>query len=390
MHVANVDNRAVLRNTATYNIGGGDVEVLSTGTGRYTTVADASGKRARHGITVGGMLIPLTPAFQMTKSSAGVGAGIAVEVINIDAIAEIEDGIHFGGAGLGSLKTEADYKANFYIQAAAGSTGGASIAPVMALTVSSVNTKAIVGKLDGAVTEMPGAVVVTANTEAVRKLISDAKAVGSRAGVGAAVGLSILDDSAVAELNRSVKASSVEVAAESISRVSQNVYASSQGASPSTQVPVTTTPSGTDITDFDNLVSDTPGSGDTTKTPSRDPNSKAEQINKQNAAALSNTAGHLSSLSGKNGTMNAERASGLAGQCPSMMTTEGSVQIAATIAVNVHSNKALASIADGVTIEATGDVRVASLEDTDAVIYADSTACNSTIGVGAAAAVNYV
>ena len=176
VHVANVDNRAVLRNTATYNIGGGDVEVLSTGTGRYTTVADASGKRARHGITVGGMLIPLTPAFQMTKSSAGVGAGIAVEVINIDAIAEIEDGIHFGGAGLGSLKTEADYKANFYIQAAAGSTGGASIAPVMALTVSSVNTKAIVGKLDGAVTEMPGAVVVTANSPPTQRQLAAGRA----------------------------------------------------------------------------------------------------------------------------------------------------------------------------------------------------------------------
>ena len=102
----------------------------------------------------------------------------------------------------------------------------------MALSLSSVNTRAVVGKLDDTVTELSGDVSVTANTQAVRKLISDAKAVGSRAGAGAAVGLTILDDSAVAELNRSVKAQSVDVAAQSISRVSQNVYASAQGANP--------------------------------------------------------------------------------------------------------------------------------------------------------------
>ncbi|MGN0184806.1 MAG: beta strand repeat-containing protein, partial [Aristaeellaceae bacterium] len=309
--------------------------------------------------------------------------------INIDAIAQIEDGISFGEAGLGSLKAEADYKANFYIQAAAGSTGGTSVAPVMALTVSSVNTKALVGNLEGTVTEMSGDVVVTANTEAVRKLISDAKAVGSRAGVGAAVGLSILDDSAVAELNRSVKAQGVQVAAQSISRVSQDVYASAQGASP-TSVISTAAPTDITIQQFIKLLS---GKGDpeyATPSESMNQNSSAENINNKNSAALSNTAGHLNSLSGKKSSMTSESVASLANKRPSMQTTEGSVQVAAAIAANVHSNKTLASIADGVRIEATGDVRVTSLEDTDAVIYADATACNSTIGVGAAAAVNYV
>ncbi|MGN0184805.1 MAG: hypothetical protein ACI4AL_06775, partial [Aristaeellaceae bacterium] len=98
VHVANVYNSAVLSNAASYDISGGDVEVISTGSGRYTTVADASGKRARQSIHVGGIRIPVVPAFQMTANSAGVGAGIAVEVINIDAIAQIEDGISFGEA----------------------------------------------------------------------------------------------------------------------------------------------------------------------------------------------------------------------------------------------------------------------------------------------------
>ena len=390
VHVANVYNSAVLSNGASYDINGGDVEVISTGSGRYTTVADASGKRTRKSIQVGPITVPLVPSFQMSPKSAGVGAGIAVEVINIDAIARIEDGVTFGQTPIGSLKTEADYKANFYIQAAAGSTGGISVTPVMALTVSSVNTKAVVGKLDGAVTELTGDVVVTANTEAVRKLISDAKAVGSRAGVGAAVGLSILDDSALAELDRSVRGQSVEVAAQSISRVSQNIYASAAGANPLSQVPVTNTPSGVTSDQFDDLVSGKDEPRDATGTPSMNRDSEAERINKNNAAALSNTAGHVNSMSGKNGSMTSGSVSGLASKMPSMITTEGSVQVAASIATNVHSNKALASIADGLSIEATGDVRVTSLEDTDAVIYADSTACNSTVGVGAAAAVNYV
>ena len=301
VHVANVYNSAVLSNQASYELDGGDVEVISTGSGRYATVADASGKRARRSITIGGVSVPLVPAFQMRPSSAGVGAGIAVEVMNIDAVAEIEDGISFGGTVLGSLKTEADYKANFYIQAAAGSTGGVSVAPVMALTVSSVNTKALVGELNNAVTEMSGELSVTANTEAVRKLISDAKAVGSRAGVGAAVGLSILDDSAVAELKRSVKARSVQVAAESISRISQNVYASAAGASAS---PVTNTESvsGKDITDFDNLVSGKDEAGEATPSQSMNKDSAAEKINKDNAAALGKTADRVNSMSGKNGS----------------------------------------------------------------------------------------
>ena len=389
VHVANVYNSAVLSNAASYDIDGGDVEVISTGSGRYTTVADASGKRARQGIRVGGLTVPVAPAFQMTANSAGIGAGIAVEVINIDALAQIEDGISFGEAGLGALKTEAEYKARFYIQAAAGSTGGVSVAPVMALSLSSVNTKAIVGKLDGTVTELSGDVVVTASTEAIRKLISDAKAVGLKAGVGAAVGLSILDDSAVAELNRSVKAQSVGVAAQSISRISQNVYASAQGANPSPVIS-TAAPSDIKIQDFTNLLGGTGDPAYATPSASMNQDSVAENINKNNAAALSNTAGHVNTLSGKKGSMTSDRVSALASKRPSMQTAEGSVQVAATIATNVHSNKARAVIADGLTIEATGDVRVTSLEDTDAVIFADSTACNSTVGVGAAAAVNYV
>ena len=259
----------------------------------------------------------------------------------------------------------------------------------MALTVSSVNTKALVGKLDNGVTEMSGELNITANTQAVRKLISDAKAVGSRAGVGAAVGLSILDDSAVAELDRSVKAQSVQVAAESISRISQNVYASAAGASAS---PVTNTESvsGKDITDFDNLVSGKDEAGEATPSQSMNKDSAAEKINKDNAAALGKTADRVNSMSGKNGSTSSQSVSAQASKLPSMQTLEGSVQVAASIAANVHTNKALASVADGVVIEAEGDVRVTSLEDTDAVIFADSTACNSTVGVGAAAAVNYV
>ena len=232
VHVANIYNNAQVKKNAEYQINGGDVEVIAKGQGTYVTVADASGKRSRLSINLGPVSIPVTPAFQMTNSSAGVGAGIAVEVINVDTLAQIEDDVSFGDNQLNSLNVEAAFDADFYIEAAAGSTGGTSVAPVMALSVSGVNTLANVGKMTGATVQMPGAVSVTANTSAVRKMIADAKAVGSRAGAGAAVGLSILDDSAVANLLTGVKAASVIVSADSISRISQTIYASAAGAAP--------------------------------------------------------------------------------------------------------------------------------------------------------------
>ncbi|MPN40543.1 hypothetical protein SDC9_188081 [bioreactor metagenome] len=77
-------------------------------------------------------------------------------------------------------------------------------------------------------------------------------------------------------------------------------------------------------------------------------------------------------------------------------TSEGSIQVAAGINVNVMQNNALASIGDGIMVKALpaldvgGAIRVTSINDTDAAIKANASASKAETGVGVAVAVNVV
>ena len=86
--------------------------------------------------------------------------------------------------------------------------------------------------------------------------------------------------------------------------------------------------------------------------------------------------------------MSPEKVTQMTENRPSAQTSEGSIQVAAALALNIHYNESRAVL--GGSAETQGDLTVRSTIDTDAVIYADASATKSTTGVGAAVAVNYV
>ena len=87
---------------------------------------------------------------------------------------------------------------------------------------------------------------------------------------------------------------------------------------------------------------------------------------------------------------NASSVSSAAAKRGSFSTMEGSIQVAAGIAVNIHSNISRAEIIDAADVEADGDITVLSRNDTDAQLKSNASTTNSYVGVGVAVATNLV
>lgn len=313
-----------------------------------------------------------------------------MDVLGIDNTAVIADGVSFGTQKLASITVEADYRATSYVEAAAGAAGGRSIAPVIALTVSGVNSAAELGKVASGTDIVDGDVSVTAVGSMTRELYADANTVGSGVGVGASFGVSVINDEASAHVDRSLEAANVIVDASSISRILEKVTASSKGATPQPS----TMDAGSSSTlkpssdDYDKLLSDkknTSGSDVSSLQKKGGPDAFADSA----MSALDTLTGRLSSLT-KGNRLSQTSATQLGANRPNAATAEGSIMVAASAAVNVHYNKSSASIGNGLSITSNGKLDVKSLIDTDAIIYADSSATNSTTGVGVGVAVNYV
>ena len=396
VHLATAINNALVGKGASYTIDGGQVGVDSTGTGRYVTVGDASGKRERRSITLGGIVIPFEPANQMTANSTGVGAGIAVGLVGVDVTARIEDGVTFGNLPLTSAWVNASYSGTEHIEAAAGAAGGTSIVPVLALGVGGVYTQAYFGAANEEI-DASGDVSVTANGQVERTMQVDASAVGAGVGVGGAFGIGIFNDSAAAALERSASARDVMVDSQSISRFDQKVIASSKGATPTTSPTGPKTPdelqqqqqqesqasTGTQDQIDETLAGQSGAGGSNVSALNQE--GQADQIadlNTQTASALAASIG--------TNNVNSAAISALAQDRPRAQTQEGSVQVAAALALNILKNDSSARVGDDTAIEADGDVAVTSLVDTDAVISANASATNSTTGVGVGVAINYV
>ena len=394
VHVAAIRSTARLNAAAEYCLGNGaDVTVLSKiFDSTLETVADASGKRVRKSLA--GM--PMEPALTYSSDSIGVGAGIAAGVTGVDVIAEIADGVTFrsldgnllADAALGNVTVSAYYQGGERVYAAAGASGGASATPVSATGVSGVYVLANVGES----TQRLGSaadVSISAQNKISRFLTADAAAAGAKVGMGAAVGVAVVNDSAEAYLKRKVKAAgNLVVAADSVSRMTETIKASVMGTPPSpsagTSSGSTTAPSASDSESDGLLSGDTEPSG---KTNSSDDES-LKQADKTADEKLKNGEELSKNVNTKN--TNADKVAASSAKRSSFSTLEGSIQVAAGIAVNIQSNLSHAEIFDGCDVEAGNDLTVLARNDTDAVVKSNASATNSYIGVGASVGVNVV
>ena len=422
VHLVSANNEAYVGGTVNINnTTGGDLTVDSAiQTSNIVTNAQAAGDGADG---------------ENTKpDSVGVGAGIAVGVTNLAIVSRIlKDAVIAGN--IKDLNVNSNHTGSESMTATAGAAGGTSVVPVLGLNISGVSVLA--EALSGAKFELVGNALINAANSITRTITADAAAVGSGVGVGGSFIIDILSDSAKAKLNRSAQTrGDLKVTANSVSRLNATAKAGAKGnvseneggdagsgdkpGTPGEEPP----PSGEsdkkeELPDdyYDGLDSlfgennaesedkggDTKAGDSTSNTEEEeedDPESLAPLFREGDADKFvdsnKESAKGLSALvENDNGNVKSEDVGKAFEDRQKAETSEGSVQVAATMVLNIQNNEALAQIAAEQkapvdSIVAGGSVAVTSRHDTDGIIMANASATNSTTGVGVAVAINTV
>ena len=377
VHVATVKTNAqILPGVNAYILEEGDVNVAASSNERFVTSAESASPDTASG-------------------KVGVGAGIAVAVTGVDVVAKVDDNadiipvasftkdittgayIPQEGGALGALTVSAGHASSEAMLAKAGSKGGVSITPVLALDISGVYVSAYMGAATHSISSK-GDVRISAENTVKREVAANAAASGGSVGVGASFMITVLNDSASSVLKRNARARSVTVRAVSRSSLISHSRAGSQGATSRSE-------------------SSTPSSA------SGSSSSGGSEEGEADAQADRSIAGG-SSLTRRSGSTNTNQdaVSGLTTNRQTSQTSEGNIQIAAGFNLNILSNHAEAAILSAVieayvpagdagdSTPAAGSVNVETRNDTDAAIYSDASATNAKIGVGVAVAINIV
>ncbi|MDL2318393.1 hypothetical protein LJC74_04855 [Eubacteriales bacterium OttesenSCG-928-A19] len=368
------------------------VEIDALARSWVATIADASGKRE-------------TPkkagnTSTSTPSGTGIGAGIAVGVTGIDVVAVIQDGVSMSGTdGLEAIAVRAAFTGHERVHAEAGGKGGTAAVPVVVVDVSGVAVEAYLGR--GTDDTVSGDMVVASAMAMDRNLVADASATGGETVIGAAIGVSVLNDSSEATLARNMTvAGNVTVSATGESRLDSLMKASASGAKePETKGDAGEAAGGdTDQENIENLMEDGKlGENESANTGAQDAVQamQADGEVEQRTGAAAATGEKLAGLVGSK-NINTNSVSKQLEKREKAQTSEGSVQVAAAIAVNVQDHLVRALIKDDTVLTATaGMVRVTALGDTDAILKATATATGTGSGseekgIGAAVAVNVV
>ena len=318
---------------------------------RVETVADA-GKSERGGI--------------------GVGAGIAVAVTGVDVVAGIEEGTKINVNNLSYVTLKAEHSEEERVSAVAGSAGGVSVSPSLAVNISGARTEAYIGAAnndDNNQWQISGDFDLSSASNIYREIAANAEAAGGMVGVGASPVVTVYHDSSRASLNRSIKAQNIKVASESISRLKSTARAGANGAQSGSS-------------------SGTSGSSTDSGSDSGEAASSKGESDKQADKSI----GGASKLAGTTGNKNIQpgMVSNMTENRQTAQTSEGNMNIAAAFNLNVMKNSSIAEIFGDLSMEAVEDIIVSSVALTEAKIYANASATQSITGIGAAAALNIV
>ncbi|MHC5862008.1 beta strand repeat-containing protein, partial [Nostoc sp.] len=239
------------------------------------------------------------------------------------------------------LNSHKAYSSNNSVKA--GAAGGIAVSPALALTIVSNETLAIVGSGDTLIVD---SIDAQATHTGKSSAIADAAAAGDKVGIGGALGLNFVDDKTIATTKRNITATTGGVAFGAFAYASSeaNAKAGAAGADPEA--------------------------------------SKAEGQN----TAEDQANGQLDSVDDPDAAKHKEQLAGKA------ETNDGSVSIAAGLAVNVANSSTQASLADGIVINAAGEFKLATSNETDASAIADGTMVGAApqVGIGVAVALNIV
>lgn len=352
--VGSAKTLALVENNADLTLGSGGLNISAAADTSFENEADGSAKGQ--------------------GSSLGVGASIAVSVTGVDTLAWVEDGVAIKSLtpdGIGSVNIEANTVESSLVSARAGSAGGISVTPVLALGVSGARTEARLGHHPIALRANKD-ISIRAESNLTRKMAADASAAGGSVGVGGSFVISVLNDSTVSRLNRSASGRNVSVTTFARNHLSAESNAGANGAASS-----------------DNAQSPAPEASSEEEAGDSDGESDRQAANALSGAQR---------LSGSVGTSNTAPASlgAAASRRTGAATTEGSIQVAAAFVLNIQSIHASAEITDDLTVEAiaqdgeSGHLTVESLAQNTGKLRANGSASQGRIGVGVAVALNIV
>ncbi|MEG2199311.1 MAG: hypothetical protein RRY25_03390, partial [Anaerovorax sp.] len=395
VHVVGAETRALIYKDAKVKFTGKDsntkagLSVKADSYEKITTTADAENKD------------------KVTAENFGMGAGIAVAVVGVDTIAGIQDGItvisepenaNSGNTTPGNTGSTGSHPSDIYFDfvnvianhglietntAIAGSAGGVSVTPVLALNISGADTQAYIGTAaDGSARYVvAGDLNVLANSDVGRAVTADAAAVGGSVAVGGSFGINISNDTNTARLNQSAKAKNVNVKGRHSKRESVTSKAGAQGAGEE--------------------------SGDEGGDPPPPEDGKSDAQADSIIKGGSSLAGSVGSNNVDTNTIENESEDRQKGE-----TSEGTVAVAAGFAMNLSNTMNKAELGGGITVEAddgltddgktnpefdengnlikNGVVSVIAEAKNESIVEANASATESKVGVGVAVAVNSV
>ncbi|OJX15880.1 MAG: hypothetical protein BGO82_13335 [Devosia sp. 67-54] len=293
--------------------------------------------------------------------SVGVGVSAAINIVANRSTAELAKDSDLTGADAVTLHASGDFTTK--ADAKAGSAGGISVTPALGLNLVSNSTTAQLGE---GTTFHAGSLDVSATQLASTITKASGEAAGSKAAVGVALALALVNDDVVATTSRDLD-------------IDNAVSFTAMGAS-SSEIEATASASGGEAAkddgsnqagdkDVDGKVDDQLGTAQSKQTDSKVGDS----------AQKSKTASDVNDKDGR-----------------SASTSEGKVSVAAAVGVNVQTATVSATIPDTVAVTAGGTLTLGTAANTDGSVSADGSAVGkegaqaSQVGIGAAVAVNKV
>ncbi|MGD8420264.1 MAG: hypothetical protein PVJ78_07525, partial [Gammaproteobacteria bacterium] len=303
-------------------------------------------------------------------TSVGVGLSFAINIGQQDTNAIIENNAVLTGADDVSLSADGNHV--MLTEAKAGSKGGESGTAVggsVALSISDNDNLASVGT--GSALDVDGDLVINASNSNTQTTKSDADTEGAETGVGIAFALGVVEDDTSAELKRDVStgaatADDVSVTASSDVDARTRVWASATGAAKEEDGGNTADQETTNQTGHASTAS-----GTSIESPT--PGNRVDDANDEAATQTTDPGGQ-----------------GGVGEEGTTETQGGSVRVAAAIGATVVTPDVSATVIDGLTIDADGDMAVKALSEVDADTQAIGLAHadDAETTVGAAVAVN--
>ena len=292
----------------------------------------------------------------------GIGASVAINILGNRSTANLGDEAVLTGVDEVTLSASAIHEIT--TEAEAGSEGGVSITPVVALSMINNTTTASLGTLAAGMTST-GAVTISAIQQATTTTTAKGQAAGGTAAIGAALALNLVNDKVIATTNRDITAGG-------------DVTLSAAGASLGTLLAEASASGGAPADDNGDAEAGQDGTVDDT-------------VDGQFSSAQSQQ-----TASGVGDDDQQGETGSAASEDHSAETSEGKVTVAAAVAVNIQKSTVSASVQNTVNISSpTGTLNILTASNTDASVTTNASAvgeegAQAQVGIGAAVSVNVV